>query len=59
MAWDRLHRSIHDINLERYQRGSIRQKPVKLKKKGRLVSWQEMNRKVDRALRQLGKDWNI
>lgn len=56
---DRLHRSIHDINLKRYQRGSITQKPVKLRKKGRLVSWKEMNRKVDRALSKLGKDWNI
>jgi hypothetical protein len=56
---DRLHRSIHDINLKRYQRGSITQKPVKLRKKGRLVSWKEMYRKVDRALSKLGKDWNI
>ncbi|MDE4139979.1 hypothetical protein [Phaeobacter gallaeciensis] len=54
---DRLHRAIHDINLCRHQQGVLADKPVTLRRKGRLVSWEEMNKKVNRALDRLSKDW--
>ncbi len=54
---DRLHRAIEAVTSRQYERGKTHRKPVKLRNKGRLVSWNEMNRKIDRALTKLGRDW--
>ena len=56
---DRTHRSIQEINLARYRKGEIPDKPQALGTKGRLLSYTELNGKVDRALRKLSKDWKV
>lgn len=54
---DRLHKTVEAAALRHYERGRILSEPVKLGKKGRLVSWTQMNQKIDRALRKLGRTW--
>lgn len=56
---DRLHRSIEAINRARYAAREISTRPTKLGKKGRLMSYVELNRKVDRALRALSRHWRV
>ena len=54
---DRLHRSVAAVQLAQYQRKTRTSKPPRLGDKGRLVSWSEMNQKIDRALKKLDRDW--
>ncbi|SDI40659.1 hypothetical protein [Lutimaribacter saemankumensis] len=54
---DRFHRSVAAVQLAQYQRKTRKSKPSNLGKKGRLVSWSEMNEKIDRALKKLDRDW--
>lgn len=54
---DRLHRLLHDLELELYRRRLIARKPLRLGKKGRMVSYVALNQKIDRALRGLSRDW--
>ena len=56
---DRTHRSIQQIRMARYRKREITDKPKALGSKGRLLSYVELNGKVDRALRKLSKDWKI
>lgn len=56
---DRTHRSIQEINLARYRNREISDKPQALGAKGRLLSYTELNSKVDRALRKLSRDWKV
>ncbi len=54
---DRLHRAIEAVNSARYRKREVLEKPRKLGKKGKLVSYKALNQKVDRALRKLSRDW--
>ncbi|TMV07537.1 hypothetical protein FGK63_08680 [Ruegeria sediminis] len=54
---DRFHRAIEVVEQKRFAKGELAGRPTRLGKKGRLVSWTEMNQKVDRALHGLSKDW--
>ncbi len=54
---DRLHRAIEAVNHAAYERGEIPDEPVRLRKKGRLMSYEELNRRFDTALKGLTRDW--
>lgn len=54
---DRLHRAVSEINMIRYKRRDIGDRPMTLGKKGRLVSFTDLNRRFDTALRGLTGDW--
>lgn len=54
---DKLHRSVETVQNAQYRRKIRDTKPLKLRNKGRLVSWTEMNQKIDRALKKLDQDW--
>ena len=54
---DRLHRSVLEIDRARFRKKELADKPAALGKKGRLLSYTELNNKVDRALRGLSNDW--
>lgn len=54
---DRFHRTVQMVNQARIAKGEQGVATVKLGKKGRLLSWMDMNQKIDRALKKLGKDW--
>ena len=54
---DRLHRAVEAIGNASRRRDRTKPKPSNLGKKGRLLSYAELNRKVDRALDALSKNW--
>lgn len=54
---DRLHRSIEAVGRQRFRNREIAKPPAKLGKKGRLISFQDLNQKVDRALKSLTRKW--
>ncbi len=54
---DRAHRSIAEINKRRYQERELPTERVKIGSKGKAMSFEEMNRKIDRAMTKLSKDW--
>lgn len=56
---DRLHRAIEAVNLAAYKKGEISRKPQKLRKKGRLISYNDLNRRFDTALKGLAKAWKL
>ena len=55
---DRVHRSIADINHRQYRKKELAPKPTPIGSKGKMLSFLELNRKIDRALNPLSKDWN-
>ncbi len=54
---DRAQRSIAAIGQQRYRKKEIRIKPAAIGSKGKTVSFVGLNRKIDRALVRLSKDW--
>ncbi|MGR3701322.1 MAG: hypothetical protein ACU0A4_04495 [Paracoccaceae bacterium] len=54
---DRFHRAVQLVNQARITRGEQDVSLVRLGEKGRMLSWMDMNQKIDRALKKLGKDW--
>ncbi|MEQ6250834.1 hypothetical protein ABMC89_18260 [Sulfitobacter sp. HNIBRBA3233] len=54
---DQMHRSLEQIHAARFRNREIKTKPVKLRAKGRSVSYTALNNKVDRALRSLSRRW--
>ena len=54
---DRLQRSIAEISDSRYRKGEIPTKPRSIGSKGKAVSFEELNRKIDRSLVRLSRDW--
>jgi hypothetical protein len=54
---DRFHRTIQLVNQARIARGEQDVSLVRLGEKGRMLSWMDMNQKIDRALKKLGKNW--
>lgn len=54
---DRFHRTIQLVNHARIAQGEQDVSLVRLGEKGRMLSWMDMNQKIDRALKKLGKDW--
>ena len=54
---DRLHRSMELIARARFKKKEILIAPTRLGSKGRLVSYDSLNRMMDRALSKLSKDW--
>ena len=54
---DRFHRTIQLVNHARITKGEQDVSVVRLGEKGRMLSWMDMNQKIDRALKKLGKDW--
>lgn len=54
---DRFHRTVQLVNKARIAKGEQDVSVVRLGEKGRMLSWMEMNQKIDRALKKLGKDW--
>lgn len=54
---DRFQRGIQTANRARADKGEKSAPRVRLGDKGRMVSWTDMNQKVDRALKKLGRDW--
>ncbi len=55
---DRVHRSIADIGSRRYRKKELACKPTPIGTKGKALSFLDLNRKIDRALDPLSKDWN-
>ncbi|GKY87399.1 hypothetical protein [Sinisalibacter aestuarii] len=56
-ALDRLHRSIEAVNRAQQVSGKSRTRPTKLGKKGRLLSYVDLNRRFDTALKGLTHAW--
>ena len=56
-GYDCFHRSISTIARERFRRRQIKEKPAKLGRKGYAVSYEELNRMMDRALKRLSDEW--
>lgn len=54
---DRVQRSIADISGYRYRKREIPTKPRSIGIKGKAVSFEELNRKIDRSLSSLASDW--
>jgi len=54
---DRLHRSVETVGQACYKQKKVSDKPPRLGRKGRLVSYVELNRMIDRALTKLSRDW--
>ena len=54
---DRLQRSIAEISDRRYRKKEIPTKPRSIGSKGKAVSFEELNRKIDRSLNRLSRDW--
>jgi hypothetical protein len=54
---DRLQRSIAEISGGRYRKKEIPTRPRKIGSKGKAVSFEELNRKIDRSLNRLSRDW--
>ncbi|OAN68069.1 hypothetical protein A8B83_18925 [Rhodobacteraceae bacterium EhC02] len=54
---DRFHRTVQMVNKARIAKGEQDVSVVRLGEKGRMLSWMDMNQKIDRALKKLGKDW--
>lgn len=54
---DRFHRAVQLVNQARIAKGDKDVSVVRLGEKGRMLSWMDMNQKIDRALKKLGKDW--
>ena len=54
---DRLQRSIAEISDRRYRKNEIPTKPRSIGIKGKAVSFEELNRKIDRSLNRLSTDW--
>ena len=54
---DRFHRAVQLVNQARIAKGEQDAPVVRLGEKGRMLSWMDMNQKIDRALKKLGKDW--
>lgn len=54
---DRVHRILDEIHLEEWKRRIRKTRHMPLGKKGRLVSYVELNQKVDRALKGLSRHW--
>lgn len=55
---DRFHRAVQLVNQARIAKGEKGVSVVRLGDKGRMLSWMDMNQKIDRALKRLGKDWD-
>ncbi|MDU8946340.1 hypothetical protein [Ovoidimarina sediminis] len=54
---DRVHRALASIHHAEWAKKRRSTRPVRLGKKGRLLSYVELNQKVDRALRSLSRRW--
>lgn len=55
---DRAHRAIYVAKTQIASRCKHADKPVRLGKKGRLISYNDLNRKMDRSLKALGRRWS-
>jgi hypothetical protein len=56
---DRLQRSIAEISGCRYRKKEILTKPRSIGLKGKATSFEELNRKIDRSLNRLSRDWTF
>jgi|GEM_PF-2899019 len=54
---DRFHRAVTAVETAQYKLGERSAKPISLGSKGRLVSYADMNRKINSALDGLTKSW--
>ena len=54
---DRFQRAVQLVNKARKAKGEQDVSVVRLGEKGRMLSWMDMNQKIDRALKKLAKDW--
>lgn len=54
---DRLQRSITEISDRQYRKKEITTKPRSIDRKGKAVSFEELNRIIDRSLVRLSRDW--
>lgn len=54
---DRLQRSVAEISGCRYRKKEIPTKPRTIGSKGKAVSFEELNRKIDRSLNLLSRNW--